>query len=117
MTLEVSVSVGSWWSPCADNGPVVSKALIELPYDFMATRGQKREQAHLPRRPVFLSRASALCRRGGWVGWGGSEYRRLSKVTPGQQRNPGSDPSSAATSHMASPAQPSSEHAESAGPA
>lgn len=45
---------------------------------------------------------------------GATEQRRLSKVTPGQQRNLGLDPASAATSHMTSLA--SSEHAESTGP-
>lgn len=46
---------------------------------------------------------------------GATEQRRLNKVTPGQQRNLGLDPATAATSHMTSPARPSSEHAESVG--
>jgi hypothetical protein len=47
---------------------------------------------------------------------GAAEQGRLNKVTPGQQRNLGLDPASAATSHMTSPARPSSEHAASTGP-
>lgn len=51
------------------DGPVVSKALIELPYVLIATRGQKRVQAHLSRRPVFLVEPG-LCvdQRGGGLG-------------------------------------------------
>lgn len=60
------------WVSWVDDGPVVSKALIELPYVLIATRGQKREQTNLPRRPVFPCRARALCRqRGRLEGVGG----------------------------------------------
>lgn len=61
------------WSWVMDDGdrvsgsdPVVSKALTELSYAPIATRGQKRVQAHFPRGPAFPRRARALCRQERW---------------------------------------------------